>query len=387
MSRSVRIALVISWSLAYCRSVMRGVRQYAAGRADWIITPVDPEYDLARALTRLRPDGVIAHVYSTSMESLLLRRGIPTINVSGVLEKDRLWRVGIDDEHVGRTAAEHLLARGLRSFAYVGFASHGFAVRRGHGFADELARHGASCARFGAAATEAFRTQGSDWGVDRRLLDWLGRQPRPLGVFCCNDLWGFQIAEAARQLGCVVPHDLAIVGVDDDDLLCNLARPSLSSIQVPGERIGFEAARRLDPMLLRPSRAPGRDLLLPAIGVRTRESSDMIACEDRDVADAIRFIRSATGRRIAVSDVLAEVPVGRRTLERRFRRAIGRGIWDEIQRNRLAAAQRWLAGTAWSMTTIAQRSGFASSKDLAQAFRRHLNLTPGAYRRQVRPSG
>lgn len=389
MTRERRIALVVSWNLAYCRSVLRGIRRFALDRPSWVLSPIDPQAgdDPMSVLRSLRPTGVIAHVYQPRLAAGLRRLGVPTVNVSGVLPATKLPRVGIDDVAVGRVVAEHLLDRGLRAFAFVGHAHHGYSIDRAAGFVETLARHGFEVQVYEhpTPGADRFDTQGRPWALDARVREWVARLPNPVGLLACNDMWGVQITEACRQLGLRVPEDVAIVGVDDDDLLCELARPSLSSVAVPGESIGFTAAEMLERMM-RGRRTFTNASLLPPIGVIARQSSDLVATADAEVARAVRFIRDRLTHNVCVADVLVAVPVGRRSLERRFRAVIGRGIWEEIRRSRVESAKRLLADTTLSMPDVAARAGFTSAKQLSLVCRQELNTTPTAYRRMMSPA-
>jgi LacI family transcriptional regulator len=213
-----------------------------------------------------------------------------------------------------------------------------------------------------------------------------------VGLFACNDVWGCQLSEACRQSEVAVPEEVAILGVDNDDLLCELARPSLSSVAVPGEAIGFEAAALLDRMLRR-GRGEARPgtrkppLLLPPRQVVTRRSSDILAVDDPYVAEALGVIRRRSGRATSVDDVVDLVPLSRRSLERRFRNCLGRGVWEEIRRVQVERAKELLAGTELPMSAVAAAAGFSESKQLSVVFRQETRMTPTAFRRQTRPAG
>ena len=182
-----------------------------------------------------------------------------------------------------------------------------------------------------------------------------------------------------------MPEEVALVGVDNDDLLCELARPALSSVALPAERIGFEAARLLDQLLTRPrARSVGQPLLLAPLGVVTRRSSDVLAIDDPEVAAAVRFIREHAYEPIQVKDVLGEVPVSRRTLERRVRAALGYGIWEEIRRAHMERGRALLAETEMPMSEVAKHAGFSDARQLSVVFRQETGLTPTDYRRQFR---
>jgi len=180
-----------------------------------------------------------------------------------------------------------------------------------------------------------------------------------------------------------VPEDVAVVGVDNDDLLCELARPSLSSVIVPAERVGYEAAALLD-RLLAGNKPPRDPLLIPPPGVVSRKSSDVLAIDDPVVAQAVRFLRDSAHLPLRVSDVLRAVPVSRRALERRFQAVLGRGLAKEIRRLHVNQAKQLLANSELPMQTIAERCGFSSQYHFSRTFRKAVGTTPTAYRAEIR---
>ena len=381
MANQLRIGLVFTYSLSYCREILRGVKDFARTKQHWIFTPVAPEDDGLRVLKALKPQGIIAHIYSRELARSLVAMRKPLVNVSGVMPKLSVPRVGLDDVGIGRLAARHLLDRGLRNFAFVGHSDQPYSQRREHGFRDELRSVGGEVACYHETQTR-FDPRGRLWALDPGLLRWVASLPKPVGAFACNDIWGFQISEACRQVLRRIPEDLALLGVDDDDLLCDLARPSLSSVSVPAREVGRKAAALLE-HLLDGGRPPAEDLELPPTGVVTRQSSNLLAIHDAEVSAAIRFIRENAHRPLAIDDVLESVAVCRRTLERRFRDALNRGIWDEIRRVHMERAKNLLTSTDWPMSIVATAAGFSDGKHLSIVFRRETGLTPTAYRRQL----
>lgn len=383
MPRPVRIGLVFSYSLAYCRGILRGVKAYARTRDHWVFAPVDPEADDGvRRLADLRPAGVIAHVYSDALAKSLKALRRPVVNVCGVLPDLAFPRVGLDDAAIGRLAAGHLLDRGLRHFAFVGHADHAYSVAREASFRSTVEAAGFAVAVHREARAR-FDPRGRLWSTDDRVLQWVAALPKPVGLFACNDVWGAQLSEVCRQAGLRVPEDVALLGVDNDDLLCELARPSLSSVAVPAEAVGRRAAALLD-RLLAGRAAPRRPALLPPTAVVTRQSSDVLAIDDPEVAAAVRHIRGRAHAPVRIADVVEAATVCRRSLERRFRRALGRGIWDEVRRVHLDRARSLLADTDLPMPAVAAASGFTDGKHLSVVFRRETGRTPTGYRREVR---
>ena len=381
-NRTHRIALACTFSLGYCRRVLRGIKQYAEQKPDWILLPIDLEPAAVQKALRFHPAGFIAHVLNPPLAELLSRLSVPVVNICGVLPNLTFPRVGTDNLLIGKTAARYFLDRGFRHFGYVGQHGHDYSQQREAGFREVIELAGHATASF-HEKPRPFDLMGRLWSLHKRFQEWVQSLPKPVAVFTCNDLWGLQLTETCRQLGLSVPEEIAILGVQDDDLLCELARPSLSSIAIPAERIGFEAAAMLDRLLTRPHLKPP-PLLFAPVRVVTRQSSDILAVSDRQVAEAIRFIQERAHQPILVEDVLDAVSISRRALERRFRKVFQRSLGEEIRRVHLERAREMLVRTSLGIAAVAKRSGFSDSKHLATVFRQEMGLTPTAYREKLR---
>jgi LacI family transcriptional regulator len=382
-SNVVRIGLAISHSLAFYRDILRGVKSFAGERPDWIFTPIAPE---RRAIELARPlgcDAYLAHVFSRPIAEALMALRRPLVNVSGVLPDLPIPRVSVDHAEVGRQAARHLLERGVREFGFVGYPDHEFSVERERGLREVAQEAGCRVSAFHERTRGVHEPTGL-WLWDRPLLRWLASLPRPAGVLASHDTQGAQVSEYCRQLGFRVPDDVAIVGVDDDDLLCELARPSLSSVSLPGRRIGYEAAMLLDRWLRDGSPPKDSVVVLPPAGVVVRQSSDLLAIPDPEVGEAVRFIREHAHRPIRVPDVLRAVPIARRALERRFRKWLDRSISEEICRAHMERSRELLVGTDQTIAAVARLAGFHDGRQLSIVFRRETGMTPSAFRRRFR---
>jgi LacI family transcriptional regulator len=376
----VRICLVLDHSLGYCRALLRGIKSFAEARPNWLLTLVPPEPAGLKRLRVLRPAGLIAYVFSRPLGESLLRLRRPLVNVSAIVPDLPAHRVVVDDHLLGRMAAAHLVDRGLLSFGFVGHARLHFSALREEGFREALRAAGFVPACFRERGLPPQSLNSLVWPSNARLQKWMSALPKPVGIFVPSDTWGYQLLEVCRQIGLSVPDEVAMVGVEVDELLCELARPPLTSVAIPAERIGRQAAALLDRLLAEPG-SPPSSLLLPPLGVVTRQSTDVLAVDDPEVVAAVRFIRERGLARIQVGDVLRAVPAARRALERRFRATLGRGIGEEIRRLRIERASYLLASTDYSMSEVARRSGLSDAKQLSAAFRRQTGLTPTTYRR------
>lgn len=219
--------------------------------------------------------------------------------------------------------------------------------------------------------------------MDDGVRRWLMSLPRPIAIFASNDVPARELAEICRLVGLHVPEDVALLGVDDDKLECGLAFPPLSSVAIPSERVGFEAAQMLS-RLMSGHRVACDRITLPPESIVVRQSSDIVAVEDPDVGRALRYIRQHATKQIGVEDVLREVAVSRRKFERDFQRIIHRTIFAEIRRIRIEKTQRLLATTDLSMPAIAAQSGFEGARRLAVIFGQTTGMTPTEYRSRYR---
>ena len=300
-----------------------------------------------------------------------LSRGSPLRNVS---------EIRADSHRAGQMAAEHLLDRGFANLAFCGYQGRIWSERRQEGFCQRLRESQLSCEVYqssSAGATLAWHREQS------QVTAWLRSLAKPVGIMACNDIRGRQVIEACLQAGLRVPDDVAVVGVDEDRLLCDLANPPLSSVALNLEHAGYQAAELLDGLMSGRIRQPQR-IMVDALWVTPRRSTDVVAIEDRHVAAAARFIRDHFRQAITVDDVVAQAGCSRRTLEIRFQRGLGRSIRQEIQRLRLAWAKRLAMETNLSTEKIAEVSGFSSLSYLGSVFRREFGLTLSEFRRQSR---
>ncbi len=286
-----------------------------------------------------------------------------------------------DHRAEGALAAEHLLERGFTSFAFFGYPRFAWSGECQSGFTARLQAAGHSCQHYRRAERVSWHHQQSSWEREvERVAQWIHSLPKPLGLMACNDFRGIQALDACRRAGIAVPEQVAVIGVDNEELVCKLAYPPLSSVVPNARSIGYKAATLLD-RLMKGEPEPAVPLLIPPAEVITRLSTDVNAITDPNVAAAMLFIREHACEGIGVSDVLSHVPVSRSVLQRRFRSLLGRPIHRMIAGVRLQRAKQLLVETDLPLTVIAKRAGFSHAEYLNAAFRQAFGLPPGIYRR------
>jgi LacI family transcriptional regulator len=256
MNPIASIGLVFDTSRGYCRGVLQGIKHYAESRPDWVLIPISSEPRSIHALEKSPPQGLIGWVHTKSTRNALMRLKRPWVNVCGILPDDGTPRVGTDDYLVGQLAATHLIDLGLKEFAFIGYSHIASSLRRESGFRWAINHAGCQLTSYHEHHSRQFDTGISRCVLGRGFVSWVKSLPTPIGVSGYNDPWILQLSEVCRRLGRRVPEDMALVGMGNDDLVCELARPSLSSVVIPAEQIGYEAVALLGRLLAgEPSRS------------------------------------------------------------------------------------------------------------------------------------
>jgi LacI family transcriptional regulator len=381
MDHSRRIALLLDRSLSFVRGALQGIRVFAAGRQDWIVRDGPPRLNMVERVREWKPHGIIAGLVLPSVANALIRMRVPLVDTAFALPELQVPRVDVDHDAVGRMAAEYFIDRRFASFGYYGSPSLFYAQIEEQAFRRRLAEEGFSVS---SCHNEFLPDQASSlWRKStQRTVRWLRHLPKPVAVFACEDTPARYLADVCRQLGLKIPDDVALLGVGNDELECRLTPPMLSSIDVPAQQIGFEAAQLLD-QLMTGHPAPAQPLLLLPLRTVTRTSSDITAVEDENVRSALQYIHQHVREPIRVADLAHALAVGRRDLERRFRRLLGRSVLEEIHRTRTEIAANLLADTPLPVATIARHAGFTSIRQLDVIFARIKGMAPTTFRRQV----
>jgi LacI family transcriptional regulator len=382
MTKRPHVALIVETSTAYGRRVLKGITHYVRSHQPWSI------FLEQRALTTKPPawlegwkgDGIISRATDRRLAEALTRSKIPVVDLTDRHGDAGFPLIRSDDEAIGRLAAEHLLGRGFRRLAFCGFARESWSKRRLAAFADAAREAGASCDRF---ETPWF---GSDvsWEEEQDLLTaWLRDLPRPVGVMACNDVRGQHVIDACARIGLAVPEEVAVIGVDDDELLCDLCDPPLSSVIANPQRVGYLAAELLD-ALIHGKQPPARVQMVEPLGIATRQSTDIAAIDDPDIALAVKLIRENACKGLNLDELLAAVPLSRSILERRLRKHLGLSPLGLIRQTQIKRIQQLLVETDLPLEQIGPLAGFKHAEHMCVVFKREVGQTPGTYRRQTR---
>ena len=384
MPQRRRIALVIESSRAYGRGLLRGIFAYAQ-RADWALFFQERGLsdDVPRWLRQWQGDGVIARLDSMKLVRQVKRKALPTVDLRGTYSVQNIPVIHSDQRAVSRVAADHFLERKFEHFAFCGFAGVNYGEQRCKHFVQYVGEGGHDVAVYEdpgpatGASTSTIEARGLS--AERTLAKWLRALPKPVGLMASNDIRARQVLSICTECGISVPDEIAVIGVDNDELLCELTNPSLTSVVPDTETIGYNAAALLEKMI-RGMKPPVEGPRVKPLGIVTRQSTDVVAIADADVAAAVRFIRERACDGISISDVLRHVELSRSTLHRRFLLYVGRSAKQEILRVRIQRAAHLLRTTDCSLAEIAERTGFGYAANLSQAFRSELGKTPGRYR-------
>ena len=392
MKQQKRIAVAAERSSAYGRGFICGVAEVAEQHSEWSLVLVDPQQAAIKASNGF--DGWICRVADARTAKALAQCVSPVVDCLCAIPEPRFATVKTNADAIGRLAAEHLMRHRFSNFAFCGYRRVTFSDRRRNAFAAFLEKNKIRPAiyrppfhpqnRFGRDFLLGDRVESPPDFAD--LSKWLERLPKPVGVFCCDDLRASQLLTACQSLGLSVPSDVAILGVDDDPIYCMFSTPRLTSIDPDAVAIGRTAATTMDKMLSdgKASTNPP-NITVPPIGVVERTSTDTYPDAPPWFAEALAFIRSDAVKGISASDVFRHVGFSRTLVERAFRDNISSSVQKQITKARIDEAKRLLATTSMPVKEVAAQSGFSSLEYLSRAFANATGLSPSAWRE--RPEG
>jgi LacI family transcriptional regulator len=380
-----RVALLIESSRAYGRRVLVAISHYAKLHGSWSIYfeqrqtgEKPPDW-----LKTWKGDGIISRVDDLVLARAIRRTGLPAVDLRGIVGIP-MPLVKANDDRVAEMAADHLLERGFVNVAYCGYEGLSYSERRLKRFRPYVEDHGLECRVYLSPPPRANARQRDVECVgvlrEQGLAEWISLLPKPVGIMACNDVRGQQVLNTCREMDVAVPEQLALLGVDNDEVLCELSDPPMTSVELDTQTTGHEAAALLDRMM-NGEAPPAEAIFIDPVGIVARQSTNVLAIEDAHVAAAMRFIRLHAIDGCDVEDVVGNAAISRRALERRFSKVLSRTINEELLRVQVDRVKQLLTETDWPLAQVADRSGFLFPEYMSVVFKREMGTTPGEYRR------
>ncbi len=374
------VFLLIDSARAYERALLKGIARYSQVYGPWIFFHEGPfweRHSRQDLLERMKSaDGIIMREGPFMQDILKLR--IPAI-VSNYATERIVGAPNIVSDHVavGRMAAEHLIERGFRHFAFCGYPELFWSNQRCEGFTRRITE-----AALEWTAYRPPRTIRQHWKKELPfMMEWLEKLPKPVGLFTCVDERSQQVAEACKKSGLRIPDEVAILGVDNDEMICMLSSTPLSSVAITAEKGGYEAAAVLN-RLMKGKKHGGASIEISPSHVVTRTSTDIVTVADDHVARALTFIRDNSRRELQVKDVALAAGLSRRVLEKRFRKVLNRSVYEQIRHERVGLIIKLLADPTLRIADIADALGFPDAAHIARYFRSQTGMSTAVYRRR-----
>lgn len=381
-----QVAVIVASQKAYHRKILRGIGAYALEVGNWSLYIEEEPLHKLPDLNHWQGDGIIMSFWIRSLAKAACKPKLPTVGIEGRGPcYDPSWRIpsfGTDDAAIGRLGAQHLIERGFTRLAFCGFPSspwYPWSAERAAGFQQYGKEQGLPCVIHTGRHTTVRK-----WiDIQHELTVWLESLEKPVGLMAANDARARHVLEACRAIGLRVPEDVAVLGVDNDEVMCELTDPPLSSIEHGAGALGYQAAALLD-RLMDGKKAGRLKTLVPPKEVVSRRSTDILAIADPDVAAAMVYIHNNSCSPIRIADVVAAVGVSRSTMETKFKAVTGRTMHNEIQRLQIDRVRSLLATTDLPIKQIAIMAGFAHIHYMTTIFHQSTGWTPAEYRKRAK---
>ncbi len=382
--RQKHVALIVETSKFYGRELLLGISNYARINGPWSIFATERGQDDPdpRWLLDWKGDGIITRSLDQKFCKRARDRGIPVVSLRHLVDKPLFPSFFPDQRVIATRVAEHFFERGLQKFGYLSVVGdRGWEQLRRETFVEVVRKRTDTPIVFRQVSAESNR----NWENEEvSLMKWLQTLPKPIGILANHDVQGVLVLNACRRAGIRVPDDVAVVSVDNDPVLCEIATPRLSSLDQNVKVLGYEAAAALDRMM-RGTEVATKNYYVEPGQVIPRQSSDTLMVSDPRLAKAIRFVRQSASVPINVNDMAKAAGMSRRALERQFMTVIGRTPLQEIQEMRFRQVRQLLLDTEYTLPQIAELTGIQYHEYLVRFFKKRTGLTPGAFRRKSKP--
>jgi LacI family transcriptional regulator len=372
-----RIVLLIETSRAFGRELILGIARYSKLCGPWSFykEPIDLKSSIPH-LTSWKPDGIIIRDSLITKELLNLK--IPTIlAIHDSSYPKNLPVIKTDSESIAKFASEHLIEKGFKNLAFFGFENYDWLKERRFYFTHFNSEAGYKTHIYRPRK----RIKKNEWENEQQdVSNWVAALPKPVGIFACNDDHGQHVLEVCKLINLRVPEEVAVIGVDNDPIICDISDPPLTSIAMNVESAGYEAAKLLDDMIDK-KKTPGKQIMVSPSHVVQRQSTDILAVNDVNVSKAIQFIKKNAKNRILVKDVVNATSINRRALERRFKKNFHRSIYDEIQNVRVELIAKYLIETDLPISQVSSLFNFTDAEHISRYFKRKKGIDLREFRK------
>jgi LacI family transcriptional regulator len=381
----IKIILLSDFSEEYNKNLLRGVTRYSKDHGPWTFCKMPTYYretlgidGILKWAREWEANGIIGQFYNGEEVEKFTKARIPVIAQDFKERFTDIPNITGAYRETGALGADYFLKKGFKNFAFYGFGNIVWSRERAEGFEERVQEAG-----FDVHYYENKDSRGVDlwYYKPSALSDWLKSLPKPVALMACDDNQGHHITEAARHAGIRIPDELAVLGVDNDEMICDLSDPPLSSIELDSEKSGYEAARLMEQMI-EDQVCYADDIVVNATQVVTRHSTDIFASKDKYIVSALKYIHGNLDKNLKVDQVLKEVPLSRRSLEKRFIMTTGYPVYEYIYNQRIEKFTQKLLDTDLTIFEIALDLGLSDSKNIARQFKQIKGVTPMEYRKQ-----
>ena len=380
-----KILLLTDFSSGYSRNLLKGIVRYSKEVGNWSFQRMPLYYRMLYGengvvewAKKWQADAIIAQLTDVNIE-LLNDLNIPII-VQNYRDRNKaVSNLTGDYFKTGVMAAKFFLNRGYRNFAFYGFKGAIWSRERADGYSHEIEKQG-----YKLAVLENDNKDKEEWSYNHTVLgNWLQSLPKPVALFACDDHFALQISETCNVYNINVPDDIAILGVDNDDLLCNISDPPLSSIVLDVENGGYNAGKLLHQLITKEITEPFNIVVNPLI-IERRKSTEKYAVSDKNIRTILNYIEKNYANHLSVEELVKQVPLSRRVLEKKFKEETGESLYQYIQNYRIDQFTRLLITTDYSLFEAALQSGFENYKNVSRVFRKYKSLSPAEYRKRYK---
>lgn len=383
----IRLILLTDFTEAFAHNLLRGILEYSKGRDPWVVCRMPPSYKQTYGIPgvlkwakKWEADAIIAQFDDDDEVELFRQNGIVALAQDFKSRFSVIPNITSKYELTGQMAADFFLQKGFRNFAFYGYKDVVWSEERYMGFRDRVTEKG-----FGNSFFE-YQKQPLEnlWYYESEpLVDWIKSLPHPVALMACDDTQGNRIMEVCRVLGIHIPEEISVLGVDNDEIICSLSEPPLSSVSLNIAKGGYEAARLID-KLMQDKESAYEDVIIQPVTIVNRLSTDIYATDNPAILAALRYIHQNLANKINVEDIVKQVPLSRRLLEVRFRQVTGQSIYQYVSDLRMERFSQLLLAGNEPIADLAMQVGLSDFKNLSRQFKSWKGCTPIEFRKRNR---